>query len=494
MFILLCRAEPSVLRAAAMGAVLLAALGGDPATGKGLRHLSLAVLGLVLIDPWLGRSAGFALSVLASGGIIVLARPWAARMSWAPPAVAESITVPLSAQLATQPVVTALSGEVSIVGLVANILTGPAVGPATVLGFAAAAVSQLWLPGAQFLGWLAGWCAQWILWVAHAGAALPGAAWRWPAGPAGLLVVTLLSVSAMAWAGAVLARRWLCLTLCLVVAVLPLRPTPTPGWPGEWAVIVCDVGQGDALLLRVAADAAVVVDTGPEPRAMAQCLGQAGVRHVPLLVLTHHHADHIGGLAAVWSQTSVATVLMPALDSPRSTADRVRREATAHGAAVAQARAGQQLTIGQVRWRTVGPVQIREGTARATPNGGENSAENDSSTVAVAEVARLRILLTGDVEPVGQREIVASGADLRADVLKMPHHGSARQESSFFAATGARAVVIGVGAQNRHGHPAANALRLATAQSMTIARTDQHGAIALSAGVREPHLVVQRTT
>ena len=73
---------------------------------------------------------------------------------------------------------------------------------------------------------------------------------------------------------------------------------PTPGWPPDgWVFAACDVGQGDALALRAGPRSAVVVDAGPDPRAVDACLRRLGVERVPLLVLTHFHADHVDGVA-----------------------------------------------------------------------------------------------------------------------------------------------------------------------------------------------------
>jgi ComEC/Rec2-related protein len=142
-FIALCRTEPSVLRAAAMGLVALAALGSGSRTA-GVRNLAVATMILLLVDPFLSRSIGFALSVLACAGIVWWSRRWTMIINqWLPHIIAESIAVPLAAQLATTPLVAAISGRVSISGLAANALAGPFVGPATVLGFAAAGVSLL---------------------------------------------------------------------------------------------------------------------------------------------------------------------------------------------------------------------------------------------------------------------------------------------------------------------------------------------------------------
>ena len=171
-FVALCRTEPSVLRAAAMGLVALAALGAG-GRRAGVRNLALAMLLLLMLDPFLSRSVGFALSVLASGGIIWWARPWAAILHRRLPLiVAETITVPLSAHLVTLPVVAAISGQVSASGLIANAVAGPFVGPATVLGFAAAGSSLISPVLAAGCGWGAAGCAQVIIWVAHRGRGL----------------------------------------------------------------------------------------------------------------------------------------------------------------------------------------------------------------------------------------------------------------------------------------------------------------------------------
>lgn len=491
-FVALCRTEPSVLRASAMGLVALAALGSHAKPGKGARHLCVAVIGLVLIDPWLGRSVGFALSVLASGGIIGWAAVWRDRMGWLPRPLAEAVTVPLAAQVATQPVVTAISGEVSVVGLVTNALAGPFVGPATVLGFATAGLGVVVPPVAAFTGWLAGWCAQGIVWVARAGAALPGAAWRWPADPVGVLVVAVGCVAVLLAMGWVLARRSVSVLTAVVMVAAVAQPQVTPGWPpAGWVMVACEVGQGDAVVLRAGQGAAVVVDTGPDPRLLEVCLDQLGVVEVPLLVLTHYHADHIDGRAAVFDR-GVRVVLVTPLASPAGAAARVRAEAAAVGAAVVEGTPGQRLVVGGVRWQTLGPLSVPRSGGTVPGEVGESSAENDASVVAMAEVGGFRVLLTGDVEPTGQQALLRAGVDLRAEVLKVPHHGSGRQDEGFIRTTGPGIASVGVGEDNDYGHPAAKTLRLLERSGRQTLRTDTQGAIAIAGTPENPRIVVQR--
>src|SRR4029434_3829842 len=189
-FVALCRTEPSVLRAAAMGLVALAALGSG-SRAAGVRNLAVASAILLLLDPFLSRSIGFTLSVLACAGIVWWPRGCTMISNrWLPLIITESITVPLAAQLATTPVIAAVSGRVSMSGLVANALAGPFVGPATVLGFAAAGASLVSGALAAVLGFGAAWSAQVIIWIATAGSQLPGSEWH--------LKVTPLT---LAWVG-----------------------------------------------------------------------------------------------------------------------------------------------------------------------------------------------------------------------------------------------------------------------------------------------------
>src|SRR3954447_26168689 len=164
-FVVLARPEPSVLRAAAMGSVALLGL-GSRRRDRGVRALGVAVVVLVLLDPWLAVSVGFVLSALATAGILLVAPPMRdALQAWLPRWAAEAIAVPFAAQLACTPVVAAISGQVSLVAVAANLLVAPAVGPATVLGLLGGVV-VLVSPLGTVLGSLAGWCAQWVVLVA----------------------------------------------------------------------------------------------------------------------------------------------------------------------------------------------------------------------------------------------------------------------------------------------------------------------------------------
>ncbi len=490
MFVVVCGPEPSVRRAAVMGLVAVAATGAGKRR-RSVRALSVAVCVLMVLDPWLSRAPGFWLSVAACFGIVVLGPPWIDAMcNWAPRWVSEVFAIALASQVATQPIVTWLSGEISLVGVLANVLAGPFVGPTTVLGFAAACLTPL-PPLSAFVGWAAGWASQPILWIAGMGAALPNATVAWVPGALGLLMVIALSAALLPLAGPVLRRAGSSLLAVILLTVAALLPATPPGWPGEWDFAFCDVGQGDATVLRAEGDTAVLVDSGPEPAPVLDCLDALGVRRLSMVVLTHYHADHIGGFEAVVRRYRPPLVLVSPLASPPYAAAAVA--AVAGDATLRPAVPGERIAVGSLVWTTVAAAQPSMPGRSVTE--GESAAENDASVVGLAERAGTRLLLPGDAEPDGQRrarsEADALGLGLRAEVLKLPHHGSSRQDRDFLAQTGARLAVVSAGEGNAYGHPAPGALALVQELGMVVARTDTEGTITVE--VSADGLAVRRS-
>ena len=473
-FVALCRTEPSVLRAAAMGLVALAALGSG-SRAAGVRNLAVASVILLLVDPFLSRSIGFVLSVLACVGIVWWAKGWTMIINrWLPPIVAESIAVPLAAQLATTPLLAAISERVSVSGLAANALAGPFVGPATVLGFAAAGASLINGTLAAILGFGAAWCAQMIIWIAKVGAQLPGSEWHLRATPLTLIWLGVSSVLLGLSMAYVLARPWLSLLLAGIM-IICLGGTPRqPGWPPrDWVLVVCDVGQGDGIAIETGRGSAIVVDSGPDPVAMRGCLDRLQITRVPLLIITHFHADHVDGLVGVLQHRHVGQLWVSPLAPPGALAAIVRQQAAARGIPVNAPSSGTRASVGEAQLQVLGPVD------HVAADQDDSSKQNDSSLVIMVTIAGLRLLLTGDVEPAGQQAIISSGADLRADVLKIPHHGSAQQDPSFLAATHARLAIASAGIDNDYGHPAPRTVQLVQSLGMTVLRTDQDGSVAV---------------
>ena len=237
--------------------------------------------------------------------------------------------------------------------------------------------------------------------------------------------------------------------------------------------MVCDVGQGTAVAVRVGARSAVVVDAGPDPARIDRCLRRIGVRDVPILILSHFHADHVLGVPGVLRGRSVGEVVVSPLPEPDAQAAAVERWSAAAGVGVHIARVGEVRSVGDVTLRLLGPTRLVAG----------DSPPNNASVVVLAELpgptGDVRLLLPGDVEPPAQAVLEQALPGLRADVLVVPHHGSANQDPDWIASLGARLAVVPVGAGNDYGHPAPSLLALLRRLGTTVLRTDTDGAVAL---------------
>jgi competence protein ComEC len=265
--------------------------------------------------------------------------------------------------------------------------------------------------------------------------------------------------------------------LVTVIVVVLLRPPGLAGWPPHgWVMVVCDVGQGDGLVLNAGGGTGVVVDTGPDPALMDSCLDGLGIKTVALVVLTHFHADHVDGLPGVLEGRSVSEVEVGPLPDPAVQVADVLGWTSDAGVPVTMAAYGETRRIGDLQWTVIAPVPGFDPTTESVPDG---SPPNNASLVLLVQAKGLRMLLTGDVEPPAQRALLASGVDVHVDVLKVPHHGSSHQDPDFITATGADLAVLSVGIDNDYGHPAAETLALLDGLDAVICRTDQDGSVAV---------------
>ncbi|MEO3872254.1 ComEC/Rec2 family competence protein [Nonomuraea sp. B12E4] len=590
-FAVVARPSPSVLRALLMGLAAAIALGTGRAR-DGLAALSTTVLFLVLFAPELARSYGFALSVAATAGILILAPRWrdhlstqnaekdqntqtaqdadgsgnaddarshhdpqqtngtrsiqparytqvalgdgageASGESWGgegcsrssgssgeaprggalkvwwrlPRWAAEAVAVPAAAQVAVTPVLVLMAGQLTPVAVLANLLVAPAVAPATLLGFGAALVAPVWPDGARLLVVPAGYAVGWIITVARWAVNVPFATLPWPGGLPGVGLLAL----AVAIAIPILRRRaWRAMALtaagAALVAVLVIRPIAGPWPPKGWLMVMCDVGQGDGLIIASGPGRGVVVDAGPDPVTMDRCLRRVGVREVPLLVLTHPHADHVDGLPGVLRNRRVGAAVVSPLGSvgplgsasasgsansvgsvgslgplsPRGTGARAGERVSA---TLAHHRIPEWIAVPGTRWR-FGPSELTilapDPALGETYGYGEGSAINNSSVVLHVRWRSGSALLGGDLETEAQEQLLHR-MDIRADILKTPHHGSNRQSPEFLSSLGLRAALISAGADNDYGHPAPSTLGLLRRLGATVYRTDQSGDLAV---------------
>ena len=483
LFVILVTPEPSVVRAALMALAVLLALGaGRPAAG--LPILSLVVIVVVISDPWLSRTYGFVLSALATGGLLLLTRPLTQMLSaWLPRPLAAAFALPLAAQLACQPALILLTPTIPVLGVPANLLAAPAAPLATLLGLGACILAPVLPPVAVVLLWL-GWIpATWIAAIATTVHGLPLNRMPWLPGAEGALLLAGLTAVLFVGVGSARSGRRSTAALCAGVLVIAGGGyagglagswiAPALSRPADWTHAACDVGQGDAILVREGG-AVALLDTGADASLLTACLGALSVDRLDLLVLTHFDLDHVGGVSAVVGRASLVLV-----GDPQNAADeRILVDLAAGGASIRRATAGLSGTLGGSRWRALWPP----------PRAGPVWTGNTGSVTLLFEASDgTRSLFLGDLDQRAQDRILDNRSlGGPVDLLKMAHHGSADQSERMYAVAGARLALIPVGADNRHGHPTPSALALLEAAGTAAYRTDTCGMIVVGGLATEP--------
>lgn len=469
-FVLLVTPESSVVRAAVMAVVVLVALGVGRG-GGGASALAVATVVLLAVDPWFSRDFGFALSVCATGGLILLSGPLARGLArWMPRTVATVVAIPVAAQLACQPVLILLEPALPVYGVPANLLAAPAAPIATVAGLVGCLLMPV-LPSVGFAALQVAWVpATWIAMLAHGARRLPVQSVPWPADAPGAALCASAIVAGLIAAGRSSGRRRTIAAAVLVLAIAVPMGTAAGGpivaratLPGDWQILQCDVGQGDAVLVRDD-DATMLVDTGADPAALERCLALGGIRRLDLAVITHWDADHAGGVDAIAGRVDV--VLHGPLDGTRS--DRALESLVSGGTEIVEVGAGASGALGSADWRVLWPP------ARAEPG-------NDASVVLDLRTERFRAVFLGDLGEEAQERLRRDHDVGRADVVKVAHHGSADQSAALYRELAAPVGLIGVGADNGYGHPTDSLLDALAASGTTAVRSDRAGAAALAA-------------
>jgi len=476
-FVVLVTPEPSVLRAAVMAALALGAVAlGRPSLGVPV--LAAAVLALLIADPWLSRSYGFALSALATAGLLLLSGPLAAALGRVlPDGLAAVLSVPLAAQLACQPVILLLDPSLALYGVPANLLAAPAAPVATVIGLLACLVGALAPPLGVALAWVAWLPSSWIASVATLVAGLPGARGAWPIGLAGVALLVLVEVSLLvALLGSGRARR-VSRVVC-AIALVAYASSALGGAlvtrlsrPPDWQYAMCDVGQGDATLVR-SGGAVALVDLGAEPAPLRACLDELGIARLELVVLTHFDLDHVGGADAVLGRADRVLTGPPGEEAD----ERLLEAFAAAGAVVDPVDRGDRGTLGALVWEVLWPPP-------RGPDPGNDASVALRWSCTISDPCLSAVML-GDLGQEAQARLAGATPVGAVDVVKVSHHGSADQSPALYERLDAGVGLIGVGADNDYGHPTESLLGVLAASGTVALRTDEHGLILLAPGAR----------
>lgn len=528
-FVTIVGPDSSVQRATVMAAVMLiSSFGGK--RGHGLAALGSAIILLLTLDPWQAYQPGFALSVAATGGILVLtpALTRGLKRLWTPAPIAVPTAVAIAAQFACSPILILLEPSIPAAGVLANVIAGPAAPLGTGIGLLAALVIPFAQSLGNFLVFLAHWPARWIESTAYIASELPFSTLNWVPGWQGALLMTgvqgLFLIAWAAWTGRLeltrggvslmrqpwegrdahrARRRSVTLTVASVLAGLALSVSTivivlvplavSIGTPKDWTIVTCDVGQGDAILVRdpQVRDSVMLIDTGDDEAKLGECLDRFGVDSIEILVLTHDDRDHVGALAVALPLTTHALIAPDLVtEDDRPTVNNLEEAGIEYGFATR----GMRGTMGDavdnasagVRWEVLSPERTTLHTDR-----------NDSSIVLAVRIGegpnRITMLALGDTGYDAQQRLLQDLAGTHFDLVKVAHHGSRDQHPDLYRAIRSGYGLVSVGADNGYGHPSPDTLALLDRSGTAALRTDEHGSIAISVRDGDIHIWVERS-
>lgn len=439
-FVVATRFEPSVMRASVMAGVVLGGKVFDMAL-EAWQTISIAVVGLLFVDPWLIRSVGFQLSLAATVGVLVGAR-WPTSEG----IVVRALLVTVGAQLAVAPLLLIHFGTVPLLSPLSNLAAAPLVSIATILAIPGAVGFGPSMAVAEFASGL-------VIQIAHTAAGWPQLGW---VGLASLVLTT--GLGRLLWTRSAE-------TVAVAVAVVLVGVILVPGGilnPGE--VVVLDVGQGDAILISGGDGRYALVDGGPSEATLLRHLRRYGVKTLDLVVLSHVHADHVTGLLGLFGKVAIGEIWTDTEPHSTSASERLLELARQYDVPVRTPPLRLAVPFGELTLRPLGPIR-------------RYASPNDQSIVLSVEGRVRSILLTGDIEVFAQSELT----DLRADVLKVPHQGGATSDPEWLGSVGATEAVISVG-PNDFGHPAPWVIEVLESSGAKVWRTDRDGSVVIELG------------
>ncbi|NLK51501.1 MAG: DNA internalization-related competence protein ComEC/Rec2 [Syntrophomonadaceae bacterium] len=476
--------------------------------------LALAALVLLIGNPLFLFDVGFQLSVLATWGIVYLYPRLDSQFGDKLPFGRSVILVPLGAQLGILPLVVYHFNLLSLISLLANVLLAGLVGAVILLAFLAFPLVFLFPLGAGMVFLAAGALASLLAFGVNLLNQIPGAA-VYIARPS-LFVVAVYYIGIIIWGenGLTLLRKWGQKYWLQFSSRLSLRNTSGKvgvcllllwlllaiGW---WAnnkpplrITFLDVGQGDCILIQTPAGKRMLIDGGGKPefsnstfdvgqQIVVPFLRREGINRLDLVVNTHPDADHVQGLNAVLEAIPVSLVMVAPVPEPPPALQQFYETVSRQKIPVIEAKRGMQIELDPaVCIKVLHPSIWCSGT---------RSDLNNNSVVLRITHGDNSVLLTGDLEEEGIRDLLQAELALQSHVYKIPHHGSRYSlETQFLTQVNPKLAIICVG-PNSFGHPSPEVLEYFYEKAIPLYRTDQHGAIVVESDARQIKILPFKT-
>ena len=479
-YMLMAGLSPSIVRSCIMlSLVLIAPL--VRRDSDGLTSLGAALLVILLGNPYAAAGISLQLSFAATAGILLVGQRLYDRMmklktgegllrrGWS--FLAAGIASSLGALLFTIPLTAYYFNIFTLLSPLSNLLVVPAAGWAFMVSFLTVLLGFLWLPGAQFVGWIVWALVRYALWVAHLVMATPGHALYFSNRYLKYWLTYAYLLFGACWFG---RGRWR-YVISAVLAALTLALTVWLGAAeyrsGTLGVLTLDVGQGESVLLY-SEGAAVLVDCGSSNTYIdaggvaADQIATMGFSRLEAVVVTHYHADHTNGLQEVMSRVRIGRLYLPRIEDEYGVRERLESLAAEYGIELRYVEGKTAFAMGGAAVMLYPPL-------------GEGDLNEQGLTV-LCSAGDYDALITGDMAGSTEKKLVEQYALPDIELLVVGHHGSKYSSTKdFLNAVQPETAVISVG-DNSYGHPSDEALLRLVAAGCEIYRTDLQGNVLVS--------------